>query len=90
MLGEGHGFKFWVGPCGAHVGLLVASWATFCRIWAHPCSKLRLETIFFDFGSNSGGFWFDLGRILGGFVVDCLDFLEKHRCSKFVRPRSVW
>ena len=46
------GFKWWVGPCWAHVGILGASWTTFFRFWAHLCFKWRFEAGFFDFGSN--------------------------------------
>ena len=82
-------FGSWFAPCGAHVGLLGASWATFFRFWAHLCLQWRFEAIFFDFGSILGGFWLDLGWILGGFFEDFWDFLRKRRSSKFVRPRSV-
>ena len=63
-------FGSWFGLCGARVGLLGASPATFFRFWARLCLKLRFEAICFDFGSILGGFWFELGWILGRFFQD--------------------
>ena len=57
------------GPCGAHVGLLGVSWATFPLFWAHLCLKLFFEAILFDFLSILGGLGEDLGSIFRRFFA---------------------